>query len=75
MAEERRICAKQILDRVIEAIYKGMFYFIVIAVILCIGFFFLYPHYQKYAYMKNCLQTGYQKDWCEKTWVELLELD
>ena len=49
--------------------------FIIIILILGISFFFLYPHYQKYTYMEDCKQNGHQKDWCEKTWLELLELE
>ena len=75
MTEERRICVKQILDRIIGFIYKGVLYSIVITLILGIGFFLLYPHYQKYIYTKDCQQTGHPKDWCEKTGLELSELD
>jgi len=75
MTEERRICVKQILDRIVSFIYKGVLYSIVIAMILGVGLFFLYPHYQKYAYTKDCQQIGHPKDWCEKTWLELSELD
>ena len=46
-----------------------------IKLLLGISFFFLYPHYQKYTYMEDCKQNGHQKDWCEKTWLELLELE
>ena len=41
--------------------------------ILGVGLFFLYPHYQKYAYTKDCQQIGHPKDWCEKTWLEELD--
>lgn len=75
MIEERRICVKQILDKIIGGIYKSICYVIVIVLILGISFFFLYPHYQEYVYKKDCLQNGRQKEWCEKTWQELLELD
>lgn len=75
MTEERQICAKQILDKAVRGIYKSVIYCTVFALICGIGFFFLYPHYQEYAYKKDCLQTGHQKEWCEKTWQELLELD
>lgn len=75
MIEEHQICAKQILGRIIGFIYKGVLYSIVIGMILSVGLFFLYPHYQKYVYTKDCQQTGHSKDWCEKTWLELLELD
>ena len=75
MTEERRICVKQILDKIIGGIYKSISFFIVIVLILGISFFFLYPHYQKYVYTKDCQQTRHSKDWCEKTWLELLELD
>ena len=75
MAEEHRICARQILDRIIGFIYKGVLYSIVIGIILGVGLFFLYPHYQKHAYTKECQQIGHSKDWCEKTWLELSELD
>lgn len=73
--EERRTCVKQILDRIISFIYKGVLYSIVVAIILGVGVFFLYPHYQKYTYTKDCQQTGRSKEWCEKTWFELSELD
>lgn len=75
MTEEHQICVKPILDKIIGVIYKSIGYFIVIVLILGISFFFLYPHYQEYAYKKDCLQNGHQKEWCEKTWQELLELD
>ena len=75
MIEERRIYVKQILDKKIGGIYKSICYFIVIVLILGISFFFLYPHYQEYVYMEDCQQNGHHKDWCEKTWLELLELD
>ena len=75
MTEEHRICAKQISDKAVRGIYKSVIYCIVFALICGIAFFFLYPYYQEYAYKKDCLQNGHQKEWCEKTWQELLELD
>ena len=75
MTEERRICVKQILDKVVSVTYKSALYCIVFALICGIAFFFLYPHYQEYVYKKDCLQNGHQKEWCEKNWLELLELD
>lgn len=75
MTEEHQICVKQILDKAVSGIYKIALYCIVFVLIYVIAFFFLYPHYQEYAYKKDCLQNGQQKEWCEKTWQELLELD
>lgn len=75
MTEKRRVCTKPILDKIVSGIYKFIGYFIIIILILGISFFSLYPHYQKYTYMEDCKQNGHQKDWCEKTWLELLELE
>lgn len=73
MTEERRIYVKQILDKVVSVTYKSALYCIVFALICGIAFSLLYPYYQEYVYKKDCLQNG--KEWCEKTWQELLELD
>ena len=75
MTEEHRICAKQISDKVVSGIYKSTLCCVVFALICSIAFFFLYQYYQKYVYKKDCLQNGHQKEWCENTWQELLELD
>ena len=75
MTEERRIYAKQISDKVVSGIYKSVLYCIVFVLICVVAFFFLYPYYQEYAYKNDCLQNGHQKEWCEKTWQELSELD
>jgi len=75
MTEERQICVKRILDKVVSIIYKSVLYCIVFVLICGIGLFFIYPHYQEYAYKKDCLQSGHPKEWCEKTWQELLELN
>ena len=71
MTEERQICVKQISDKAV----RGILYCIIFALICGIAFFFLYPYYQEYTYKKDCLQNGHRKEWCEKTWQELLELD
>ena len=76
MTEERRICVKQILDKVVRGIYKSTLYCIVFALICGIAFFFLYPHYQEYAYKKRLLaKRSSKKNGAKKNWLELLELD
>lgn len=67
MTEERQVCVKQILAKIISMIYKSIGYIVILAIIL----FFLYPHYQEYEYLKECEQKGRSQEWCEQTWHEL----
>ena len=75
MTEEQKICAKQILDKIVSGVYKCTIYFVVFAIIFCVFFFFLYPYYLKYDYISECKANGRAENWCEKTWAELEELD
>lgn len=71
MSEEPQICVRQILDKVVSLIYKGIGYVAILAILL----FFLYPYYQEYDYMKNCQQNDRSRSQCEQSWAELRALD
>ena len=75
MTEEQKICVKQILDKIVSGIYKCTIYFVIVAIIFCVVFFFLYPCYLKYDYISECTGNGHTQDWCEETWAELQEID
>ncbi len=71
MIKERQICVKQILDKFITGIYKGLGYTVIFVILFGLALLFLFPHYQEYTYMKECKQKGRTQEWCEQTWLEL----
>lgn len=75
MTKEHKICVRQISDKLLVGIYKSIGYAIILMLILIVSFFFIYPHYEKYSYMQECLKDNYSQKWCERTWQELLALD
>ena len=58
MTEGRQICVKQISDKVVNLIHKGVGYIVILALL----FFFLYPYYQKYDYINECISKGRTKN-------------
>lgn len=43
--------------------------------LLIIAGLFIYPHYQKYQYLKECKDNGKSAEFCQQTWLELQKLD
>lgn len=63
--------ARKILDRITTAILIA----IGTCALLAICMWFIFPYYQEFSHMQNCLREGHEKDWCRQVWQELKHLD
>ena len=66
---------RKIWDKVADRVVSTILTLIGILVLLVVAGLFIYPHYQKYQYMKECKDSGKSTEFCQQTWQELLKQD
>ena len=66
---------RKIWDKVADRVVSTILTLIGILALLIVAGLFIYPHYQKYQYMKECKDSGKSTEFCQQTWQELLKQD
>ena len=69
--KEKKICAKNVLNKLVSF----MLMVLGICVILAVCAWFIFPYYQSFDYIKACTDEGRSKSQCLQEWAEIDKLD